>query len=384
MATKRPQGYIYLGKDEDGREIRRYVSANTPAQLERAKTALRRQYDKGLLALHDMPFAKLAETWYKGKRGVPGTLVSYRRSRDVLVAALGYRKASQIRPMHIRAILDPLGPAAASHVLLTAKQIFKLGAENGVIAVNPCNYIRVGYKPSKRSVLTPPDLTALARADLWPEDRLFVNLMLYAGLRRGEAAALQFSDIADGRVSVHHIIDFVTGRREERTKTPAGVREVVICDQLAACLPVCDNSMEMIFTRRGGRMMTASATSRRWERITQQWNLAAGGTKDLRAIGKYTCHNLRHTGATMWALNGATPDQLQYMLGHEDAMISMNVYSHANKLHHMIDAYRPFFHRYAGLTEVQMVFANSIENNENPIELEPQASQNSKIIKISP
>ena len=39
-------------------------------------------------------------------------------------------------------------------------------------------------------------------------------------------------------------------------------------------------------------------------------------------------HDLRHTAASLLAANGATPQQTQEFLGHENASTTMNIYTH--------------------------------------------------------
>jgi len=300
-----------------------------------------------------MAVKELADAWLATKTDVlTSTLRNWTKAHEYLCKALGGRRASQVRSMHIRAMLNDLPPSAAALVLAASKAIFELGAENGAVVRNPCKGVRTAYKPKRRESVTPVDLDALARANLLPEDRLLVNLMLYAGLRVSEAVAVRPIDIENGMIHVRRIVDTVVTEYAERTKTPAGNRLVPIPDQLAEVIPDGDRFMPYIL-RSDGSIMTSSAIRARWGRITRAWNDAAGGTHVITAIGHYTCHSMRHTYATMLALDGVMPDTLQYRLGHEDVHISYNVYSHANKLSHLKEKYRPHFPRYGARTELE-------------------------------
>ena len=353
LKSGKVQDYIYLGKKDDGTEIRKYASAATEKQLQRKLNDLRRQYDRGDLALRDMTVKELADAWLANKTGIlESTRRNYTKAHEYVCEALGGRRASQVRSMHIRAMLTEYKPSVAAYLLSATSSIFEMGAENGAVIRNPCKGVRTAYKPKRREAVTPADLDALAKASLLPEDRLFVNLMLYAGLRVSEAVALRPIDVENGMIHVRRIIDTFVNQYAERTKTEAGNRLVPIPEQIAEILPEGNRFMPYI-QRANGEIMTSAAIRSRWARITRAWNHAAGGTYLITAIGHYTCHSMRHSYATMLALMGVLPDTLQYRLGHEDVHISYNVYSHANKLSHLKEKYRPHFPRYGGGAEVK-------------------------------
>ena len=60
---KKLKGRVHIGVDKDGRDIYKYVSAETPLELEMARAAVREHYIYGRPVPKDMCFAELAEEW---------------------------------------------------------------------------------------------------------------------------------------------------------------------------------------------------------------------------------------------------------------------------------------------------------------------------------
>lgn len=360
------QDYIYLGTDENGKEIRKYASANTPKQLERKLVELRRQYDRGDLSIHDMLFRDASAAWWAMKVSIwrPGTTKFYARARKQLDAEFGHLKVSRIRPMALRAFFASMPPSVRAGVHQTARQIFKMLVADEVLDRDPMAGVQHNYRIPERKYATPRELEALQHADLNPLDRLFAYLCLYGGLRIGEALALRGCDLANGHIAVRRQIDRATDDFGP-TKTPAGVRNVPIADQLAAVIPEGLSPLESIFRNSDSRRIRPAWMNTHWKnKVLPAWNRAAGGTDTIWAIQQITPHELRHTCATLWALLPLLPDQLQLYLGHESVSISYEVYSHANRIRQDRHLYAPFLHRYGGLTEVDRpIIANSLPGN---------------------
>ena len=56
--------------------------------------------------------------------------------------------------------------------------------------------------------------------------------------------------------------------------------------------------------------------------------------RELNLMSPISSHTLRHTGCTRLGENNVNPKVMQYVMGHSDAQITMNVYNHiAEKSH---------------------------------------------------
>lgn len=138
---------------------------------------------------------------------------------------------------------------------------------------------------------------------------------IYTGLRVGELAALRWSDIRDDwRV--------ITVRRSWNTKTKSGkVRHVPLQAALVARLKAWKLESphgDLVFPNRTGKMHAKAA--RPFNRIFKRC-CARVGLRDLRF------HDLRHTFASHWVMNGGDIFRLQKAMGHA-TIVMTNKYSH--------------------------------------------------------
>ena len=57
--------------------------------------------------------------------------------------------------------------------------------------------------------------------------------------------------------------------------------------------------------------------------------------RELNLMPSISSHTLRHTGCTRLGENNVNPKVMQYVMGHSDAQITMNVYNHISDKSHV-------------------------------------------------
>ena len=68
--------------------------------------------------------------------------------------------------------------------------------------------------------------------------------------------------------------------------------------------------------------------------MTQMVYAAFRKQRELNLMPPSSSHTFRHTGCTRLGENNVNPKVMQYVMGHSDAQITMNVYNHiAEKSH---------------------------------------------------
>ena len=140
--------------------------------------------------------------------------------------------------------------------------------------------------------------------------QLAALVMLYTGLRRGEALALQPEDIADGHISVTKAVEFVNHRPTiGPPKTAGSVRRVPVPDVLAEFLK---NAAWPIMPP--GEFMWM------WEKYNRALSEAAGHPVSIR------CHDLRVSYCTMLRDAGVDIKQAMIWMGHADEKMILRVY----------------------------------------------------------
>lgn len=147
-------------------------------------------------------------------------------------------------------------------------------------------------------------------------------VMLYAGLRRGEALALTAGDIdlAAGVIHVTRAVRFESNQPILDTpKTAAGIRDVPIVSDLRPVLKKLDG---LLAPSAAGKLMSEMAFTRAWDSYLLALSQAAGHDVRIR------CHDLRHTYCTMLCDAGIPIRQAMEWLGHADEKMILKVYDH--------------------------------------------------------
>ena len=68
--------------------------------------------------------------------------------------------------------------------------------------------------------------------------------------------------------------------------------------------------------------------------VDKESKLAEEEKREPELMPPISSHTLRHTGCTRLGENNVNPKVMQYVMGHSDAQITMNVYNHiAEKSH---------------------------------------------------
>jgi integrase len=232
-------------------------------------------------------------------------------------------------------------------VLTTLKQIFTSCIENNIIIKNPCMGRRAGGVQGKpKEPLTIAQQQTLIDAVRETRAELFVLLCLYAGLRREEALGLLWDnvyiDVQTPYINVRHTTTLESNGKATHSpnlKSNAAYRTIPIPPQLTEALrrnQEVKDSRFVVPSETTGAEMTLSAFRR-------MWDIVAGRTRELKSkdeqgkkiIKHYpglvdfhvTPHLLRHTYITQLCGTGMDIKKIQYLAGHEDVTMTLNIYT---------------------------------------------------------
>ena len=153
--------------------------------------------------------------------------------------------------------------------------------------------------------------------------QLAALVMLYAGLRRGEALALTADDIDldAGVIHVRRAVRFDGNKAElADPKTEAGARDVPILKPLR---PYLKKVTGYIAPSAAGTMMTSSAFRSCWASYLHALSAAAGRPVHIQT------HDFRHTYCTMLRDAGVELKQAIIWMGHADEKMILKIYDHA-------------------------------------------------------
>ncbi|MFH7833933.1 tyrosine-type recombinase/integrase [Bacillus luti] len=166
---------------------------------------------------------------------------------------------------------------------------------------------------------------------------IFFKTLINTGMRKGEAAAIQWSDIdfKENTINITKTLDFQTKEGEDLfgdTKTFSSRRTITIPDSLAKDLlnhkkwqnenklvlqESYKHDLNLVFTKVDGSHLPKSTLFNALTRILKKAELPY-----------LEIHGLRHTHAVLLLESGANLKYIQERLGHKSIEMTSNIYSH--------------------------------------------------------
>ena len=332
----------------DGR--RKYIRAKTKEELKKKVDDLKRELYLGINIADTTTFRDYATHWFQTTRKpyvTPNTadLLWTMLSKHIFpyIGRLKLRdvKAPAIREVMLRSA--GLSKAYQKRILGTMRTIFNMAVDDDILIRSPVpTSLRVtGEDAEEVEPLTPEQQTQLLDAAKGTVMYPLVYVIMHTGLRRGEATGLMWSDIDYDEEVIHvrrHVVTSTNGRPElvDGAKTDAGVRDVPMPKCLISFLKEMQAGTKSVylFTTQNGTLYSAPAMTRAW------------ATLQKRVPFKTKPHQLRHTYATYLFEQGLDVKQVQYILGHSDPKVTMNIYTH----------YRESVRRTSTIKQVQAAF----------------------------
>lgn len=285
-------------------------------------------------ALGRRTFGDYSTSWLATKADLrPRTKINVEgRLRNHIEPVFGEVPLARIRPEHVRAFVASLtddkglAPATVKATYLVLAQVLATAEVDGLIGRTPCIGIRLprdtgGDEPV---FLTPDQIATLAEA-ITPRFRTLVLAAAYTGLRAGELAALRLERVnfLRGRLTVVEAMSEVRGRLITGPTKTGATREVpaprFIVDELAEHVARYPSADGYVFTMAEGGPVRHRNLYRRHFR-------PAVATAELPDRLRF--HDLRHTAAALMIDRGATPKQVQAILGHSTIRVTFDRYGH--------------------------------------------------------
>ena len=296
----------------------------------------------------------------------PQTYVGYEQKvRAYIESSLGDKLLTEVTPDDIDQVMLPVSLLSSSYyrtVHMLLRGIFKAAKKSRLITDDPTEGLSSrGGKPKKElTALTYEQADLLLAAVHGLRVETFVMLGLYAGLRREEILALQWDcvhlDVANPYLEVKRTWHIIANQPviTDTTKTAAGQRSIpippVLADQLR--LAKSKSTSDYVVANSAGGALSGS----QWRNL---WNLVSKRTTQERSYSRYkghaksvhtvspklghaaehnpnviysmdfhpTPHQLRRTYITNLIHSGADPKTVQYLAGHKNAKITMDIYA---------------------------------------------------------
>ena len=344
---------VYIGKDEDGNKKFKSFYGATEREAKAAAAEYRAAISKGLdPEQSNATLGKLYDNLIavKKAKGIgEKSLARYEDNRDAW-GALKDMPAGELKAADFQRVLNDLadwhdGKPPLSHFTLTnlrssAKAAYDLAIPEIVL-----------YNPIIK-VTCPAGAPAEPREPISEEQQQWIRetphkaqraamLLLYSGLRRGEATALTWADVDldTATITVTKGYNF-TGKSTKKPKTAAGSRVVSIPKILVDYLRTQRDDCLYVLHNDKGQRMTEQGWKRLWESYMQDLNVKYGyGGKQNKnrpgglpmVIDTFTPHQLRHTFCTLMYFAGVDVLTARDQMGHKDITVTLGIYTSLDK-----------------------------------------------------
>lgn len=277
-------------------------------------------------------FREMAEWWFKvykqdNTKLKPATVNDYRRMLDhIIYPALGDKPINEITTTNIQELLNDNRSIAAStqnKLLITLRQIFNMAIQESLIVINPAKgkLTKTGADKKEGRALSQDEW--LRVQSLLPQlnesDRVLVALMMYEGLRRGEALGLTWDnvDFAENCIHITQQAAFNNGSNTatiQLPKTKKSIRTIPLVKPLKAILESIPFHGEYVV----GNSQTPYTKS--------MLNKAMNRIKKILEIDDLHPHMFRYSHATVLHELGVDDKTIQHWEGHANQATTANIY----------------------------------------------------------
>ena len=298
---------------------------------------------------------ELVERYLKTKVGMrPNTLANYNFVKNILKNEdFGQQKISKIKTSDAKLFLikmqqeDGRGHSTVKTVRGVLRPAFQMAVDDDVLMKNPFQFELAGVVVNDavtRQAITKDQMRKFLR--FVHDDILYckyyevVYILFHTGMRISEFCGLTLKDIdlKNKTVNIDHQLQR-TSKREyviEPTKTNAGTRVIPITDEVAEMFrsiiedrpkykveKMVAGYSGFLFLDKDGMPLVAM----HWE---HRFNSMVGRYNEIYKVQmpNITPHVCRHTYCSNQAKAGMNPKTLQYLMGHSDIAVTLNVYTH--------------------------------------------------------
>ena len=339
--------YIKRSITWDGK--RYYVRGKTDKEANEKLGELRATLKRGEVTIGENT---TVERWYKEWKALykensgitQKSLGAYdEKFYGYICPAIGGMKIKDVRDVHLQKILNSQAGLSYSHVSklrMVMKELFSRARKSRMISFDPSEDLTLpdAKKAGHRAITDTERLHILRVAETHPSG-LWILMLLYTGIRPGEAAALLWKDVDFEQNEIHIYKAVESGSEEIKgPKTPSGVRDIPIRQELRdRLLPAQGEPFRPVFVTRAGNRHNSNSILRLWKSFRRALDIDMGAELYRNKIIKHvvaddlTPYCLRHTFCTDLEAAGVPINIAKELMGHSDISVTANIYTHKNQ-----------------------------------------------------
>ena len=324
----------------------KFFYGKSPSEVKQKMKAWREEAENGITV------RKAAEMWIveQEKKVRPATYYNYQKPYRDALERFGDMRVTAVTPNMVQTYIDQIADYGYSKARVQLYLVILRGAfrkaitmPNAAIQYNPCESVKIPKKCKNRVRDLPPKYAVdIVKQNVDRPFGLFPYLLIYSGLRKGEALALTDKDFHDGVISVNKALKYLSSGSEiSEPKSEAGVRDVILLKELKEKLP--KRWKGYLFSEDGGKTpLTAARFNRLWDDYCIETGLGnrekvvrykkVNGKKlkvtSYRVVRDICPHQLRHEFCTICFDAGLDPADAAELMGHASEEITREIYTH--------------------------------------------------------
>ena len=349
---------IYQYRYTDIRGKRQTIYSSDLKELREKEKEIQKHLNDGIdYAAGQATVIALLERYIGLKQGVRyNTRVGYNfvlnlvKQEDFGYRQIGSIKVSDAQQWIIKLHKDGRGYSTITSVRGVVKPAFQMACNEDIIRRNPFDFKLVDVVPNdskKRGAMTEE------QQDLWMtfirEDKTYAKyydefvVLLGTGMRVSEFCGLTMKDLdfESRRIRVdHQLVRERSGKYYvEKTKTACGVRYIPMTDDVYQSLKnilarrkkvkvktIVDGYSGFILLDKDSKPKVALHIENEMRWAMKKY----GKLHPDQPLPNITPHVFRHTFCTNMANAGMDVKTLQYLMGHSDVGVTLNIYTHAS------------------------------------------------------
>lgn len=329
-------------KDQNGKTKYKYFYGKTQADVRKQMREWQPDAPK------PVTFADILDEWHAQKIETVSykTAEGYEAPMRRVKEQFGNSAPGNITPAQIQALINSLAKqgytrSVVQRPLDIMRMAFDYAILQGYATNNPCAAVSVpsGVTQQRRDLASPADIE-IVKNSLDAPFGLFAFLLVYSGLRKGEALALTDKDFTESSIIVNKALSWQPNQPViKMPKTKAGIRTVPLLEPLKKALPKWKG---YLFSADGGETpLTQIQFRHRWDdychtagladcEIVQHRSSKANNQTYQKTVwtNRIVPHQLRHEFTTLCYDAGLEAKDTQEILGHAKLETTMSIYTH--------------------------------------------------------
>lgn len=334
------QGALTIGRDENGKQLRKPVYGRTQTEVRKKLDELKKTIGSTDLTAEDVTLNGYLQRWLeaKARQVKPRTIESYTYTVNRYInPKLGRVKLSKLTPLKIQAALGEIADEVSAHTSNYCRSVLVIALNQAVkwrlIPVNPANAVEKARVEKRDITLWTTEQVGdfLEKAEAHRLYPLFY-LAITSGLRIGELLALTWDDLEGDRLHVRRNLTKENGKLTlSSTKTSKGRRIVALAQDTLDVLEVHKGiqAREQAVVGEGweqpGHMFTTTiGTFLDYRNVLREWHKL----QDAAGVPRTGLHNARHLHVSLLIRHGLDPKTIADRVGHTNPAFTLRQYAH--------------------------------------------------------